>query len=354
MTAATDRQYTPGKARRLQRMLSADGHFCIVALDQRAILVKMLSDLKQINESALPFSDMLAVKRLLVDALSQQASAMLFDPNIAVPAALDILPRDTGLLVALEHHRIEETPLGRKTGTIPDWSVEKILHLGADGVKVLIWYHPDADAGVCAHQQDYIRAVGQQCAEHELPFVLELLAYQPPQPPGSTKSIKPFNTLEELPRVVVSSVQEFVKPEYQVDLLKLESPVPVASLNAHNGTPDPKVQEAFDAVGACCAGARIPWVMLSAGVTTEQFINVLRHAYTAGAQGFLAGRAIWKQPLQGFPDLNACRENLHQHGSQALASLLEVTTQSAQVFQAQGKSAPNLIAEGDFARWYGS
>jgi len=203
----TDRIYSPGKTRRLQRMLSTDGHFCIVALDQRAILARMLSELKKIEESALPFADILAVKRLLVEALSTKASAMLFDPNIAVPAALDVLPRDTGLLIALEHHRVEETEYGRKTGTIPDWSVEKIQRLGADGVKVLIWYHPDADAGVCAHQQDYIRSVGQQCAEHELPFVLELLAYQPPESDNS-RSIPAFDSMQELPGVVLRSVQE--------------------------------------------------------------------------------------------------------------------------------------------------
>lgn len=350
--ADTAKTHSPGKTRRLRRMLSADGHFCMVALDQRAILAKMLSDLKNIEESALLFADMLAVKRLLVEALSHNASAMLFDPNIAVPAALDVLPRDTGLLISLEHHRVEETALGRKTASIPDWSVEKIQRLGADGVKVLIWYHPDADAEVCAHQQDYVRSIGQQCAGHELPFVLELLAYQPPQKSDNSKSLSVFNSNEQLPKVVLASVQEFVKPEYQVDLLKLESPVPVATLDPQGATSDTDIQSAFDAVGACCAEAQIPWVMLSAGVTTNQFITVLRHAYAAGAQGFLAGRAIWKEPLQSFPDLARCRANLDQHGKRALDSLLDVTKQSAHAFELNCESAPTLDAEGDFATWY--
>ncbi len=346
------RKHPPGKARRLHRMLSADGHFCIVALDQRAILTQMLSNLKNIQVSTLPFADMLSVKRLLVEALSHNASAMLFDPNIAVPAALDILPRDTGLLVSLEHHHVEETAHGRKTRTIPDWSVEKIQRLGADGVKVLIWYHPDADAEVCEHQRNYVRTIGQQCAEHELPFVLELLAYQPPSPSNGNKFIADFRSNSELPRVVLTSVQEFVKPEYQVDLLKLESPVPIAAMDLQGVTHDADVQGAFDAIGASCAAAQIPWVMLSAGVTNSQFITVLNHAYAAGAQGFLAGRAIWKEPLQAFPDLALCRSNLHQYGTRALNNLLEVTKQSAHGFQLHCESAPNLDTEGDFANWY--
>ena len=54
------------KARRLQRLVGPDNRFHMVALDQRAILAQMLAQLKQIEAAELPFSDMLAVKRLLV------------------------------------------------------------------------------------------------------------------------------------------------------------------------------------------------------------------------------------------------------------------------------------------------
>lgn len=331
----------------MRRLLTEDGHFGIVALDQRAILGKMLAERKGIDEMALPFADMLDVKRLLVETLSANASAMLFDPNIAVPAALHALPRHTGLLVSLEHHRVEESPLGRKTASIPNWSVEKIQRLGADGVKVLIWYHPEADSSICEHQQNYIREVGQQCAEQQLPFVLELLAYQPP-PSRTGASIAPYNTLDTLPEVVLCSVQEFTRPEYQVDLLKLESPVPVDVLERDPGM----TQVAFDAIGQCCSAAGIPWVLLSAGVTTDEFATVLKHAYAAGAQGFLAGRAIWKEPLSAFPDLAACQSRLSVSGGQALSRLLELTRDSANAFQPHHGTTPVLEAEGDFARNY--
>ena len=96
----TSKLHSIGKARRLRRLLNDDGHFCVVALDQRAILQRMLAELQHVTESELPFTDMLAVKHLLVDVLAAKASAMLFDPNIAVPAAICLLytspsPRDS-------------------------------------------------------------------------------------------------------------------------------------------------------------------------------------------------------------------------------------------------------------------
>lgn len=343
---------TTGKARRLRRLMSADNQFCIVALDQRAILTRMLAQLTSVEEKALPFAELLAVKRLLVQTLSAPASAMLFDPNIAVPAALDKLPRDTGLLISLEHHIVDDTPLGRKTTSIPNWSVEKIQQLGADGAKVLIWYHPDADNSVVDHQQRYIRKVGQQCADHELPFVLELLAYQPSGPGRDGAALPDFSSADNLPKVVLSSVEEFSKPEYQVDLLKLESPFPISLMDNLAEREKDSIQQAFDAVGKCCSAAGIPWVLLSAGVTTEQFINVLKHAYAAGAQGFLAGRAIWKAPLNAYPDLALVKRTLADQGASALTQLIDFTQQNAQTYHLNAAVPTKLDVEGDFAQWY--
>ena len=321
------------KARRLQRLLGPDNRFHMVALDQRAILAQMLAQLKQIEAAELPFSDMLAVKRLLVESLAQPASAMLYDPNIAVPAAIDILPADTGLVVSLEHHVIEESSEGRKTRSIPDWSVEKIQHLGADAVKLLVWYHPDASADVCCHQQDYIRSVGVECAARGMPLVLELLAYKPlglqnkdPADPDSTTEF----AAAELTDIVIASVREFSKPEYQVDLFKLESPVPPKIVSSTAVGVDSEIQQAFDAVGIACKEADIPWVLLSAGVTTEQFIRLLGFAYNAGANGYLAGRAIWKAPLGAFPDIDATRKALQSQGTDALLKIIDFTQKQAQ------------------------
>ena len=138
---------TIGKNRGIARLADADGHFRMVALDQRPPLFDAIAQAKGITREQVEYSDVTAAKRLLVESLSPHCSSMLFDPNFAVPAAIDLLPARCGLIMTLEEHRVEETAGGRKSRAIANWSVEKIRAIGGDAVKVLAWYRPDADAG---------------------------------------------------------------------------------------------------------------------------------------------------------------------------------------------------------------
>jgi tagatose 1,6-diphosphate aldolase len=72
-------------------------------------------------------------------------------------------------------------------------------------------------------------------------------------------------------------------------VLKLEFPVD-AAFNSDEAF----WQEACHAVGAVCG---VPWVLLSAGVAFETFEKQVEMACRAGASGFLAGRAIWKEAV---------------------------------------------------------
>ena len=45
--------------------------------------------------------------------------------------------------------------------------------------------------------------------------------------------------------------------------------------------------------------------MLSAGAGMEPFRRVLTYAFKAGASGYLAGRAIWWEAFQRWPDMEA-------------------------------------------------
>ncbi|MEM7567852.1 MAG: tagatose-bisphosphate aldolase, partial [Pseudomonadota bacterium] len=70
-----------------------------------------------------------------------------------------------------------------------------------------------------------------------------------------------------------------------------------------------EAQALFDELGM---RAGRPWVMLSAGAGMKAFRNVLTHAYQAGASGYLAGRAIWLEAFQAFPDWDAIRNGLQR------------------------------------------
>ncbi len=340
-----------GKTWGLRRMADEAGHFMMVALDQRPPIANLVAARRGIAPADVGFEDMVAVKRLLVDVLGRPASAMLMDPNYAFPAALGRLPAHTGLVVTLEDHRFRDTPGGRLSHSIRDWSVEKIKRAGGDGVKVLAWYRPDADAAVVAHQKDYVRQIGDECRRWDIPFVLELLVYPFPTISGHTTDY--VEAPEKLPPLVLDSVREFAKPEYGVDLFKLESPLPGATLPAPDGTAaHVQAQRCFDEMGAICRDADIPWVMLSAGVTAPQFLRVMGYAYAAGAHGFLAGRAIWWEALQAFPDLAACREALQAQGLQTLDSLATLTRHAGRAWTPDYSAFEDMHAEGELCAAY--
>ncbi|WP_343314900.1 tagatose 1,6-diphosphate aldolase [Brucella sp. BE17] len=343
---------TLGKTRGLARLANKNGHFCMVALDQRPPLFEAIAAARGIDKSEVTFQEVLTAKRLLVENLAPHCSSMLFDPNYAIPAAIDVLPPECGLIVTLEDHRTEESEGGRKSKVIADWSVEKIRRLGGDAVKVLAWYRPDASADVIAHQKAFVRKIGEDCRRHDIAYVLELLVF--PFLGSAGHTVDYVESPTKLPELVIDSVREFAKPEYGVDLLKLESPLAANSLPARDGSDAAlAAQREFDAIGKICADAGIPWVLLSGGAATEKFERVLDYAYAAGAGGFLAGRTIWLNAIRShFPDTAAVAQALSGEGVSVVKALSSLTEAKAPRWSPTIPAFQTIQNEGDFASGY--
>jgi tagatose 1,6-diphosphate aldolase len=341
-----------GKNRGLARLADAEGHFCMVALDQRPPLFEAIAQAMGIAKNQVEYADVTAAKRLLVEALAQHCSSMLFDPNFAVPAAIDVLPPRCGLIVTLEEHRVEETAGGRKSRPIANWSVEKIRSLGGDAVKVLAWYRPDAEPSIREHQRNFVRTIGEDCVRFDIPYVLELLVY--PFLGSANHTADYVESPGKLPQLVIDSVREFAKPEYGVDLLKLESPLSANALPPRDGSAAAAAAQAhFDAIGEICADRRIPWVLLSGGAAPEKFERVLDYAYAAGAGGFLAGRTIWLDAVRRhFPDRAAVAASLRKDAVKVLSNLNQLTRARAKTWRAHFPAFAEIKQEGDFARAY--
>ena len=123
--------------------------------------------------------------------------------------------------MTLEDHRFEDAPGGRRSASIPGWSVAKIRRLGADGVKVLAYYHPHADAEVNEHQKAYVRAIGEACRAHDIPFILELIVY-PLAGAGADYAEDPTKH----PELVIDSVHTFAAPEFGRRSVQAREPDP--------------------------------------------------------------------------------------------------------------------------------
>jgi len=313
-----------GKFWGLRRMADRAGRFKMLAVDQRPPIKSLVAE-RRAEASARP-EDVRAVKRLLMATLGPQASAVLVDPTHALTDALTMLDPAHGLIVTLEDSLFEETPGGRRSAAIPDWSVTKIRRVGADAVKVLAWYRPDQEATTRAHQEDFVRRTGEACARHDIPFLLELLVYPLPGAADHTAGYveQPAKRAEH----VLASVERFARPEFGVDVFKLESPMPAAKVPAPVDDPA-AVAECHGLFAQLGILAGRPWVMLSAGASKTAFRNVLHHAYAAGASGYLAGRALWWDAFQAFPDLDAMRAGLEGDARAYEAELDALTDKAA-------------------------
>ena len=311
-----------GKYRGLSRLADGAGRFKMVAVDQRPPIENPIRAARGGAEA--PWEDVAAFKRMLVEELQGQASAMLLDPHYAYPVSVRILDPHKGLILTLEDSVFDETPGGRLSRAITDWSVEKIKRTGGDAVKVLAWYRPDAEKRVVRHQQDFVKRVGEACAKFDEPFVLELLVY--PLAGDAEKTGDYVEMRTKRADNVLKSVETFAASDYGVDLFKLESPIAVTEVPGV-GNPDwEKTQALFDEMGRLAAR---PWVMLSAGAGMDDFRKVVSHAYRAGASGYLAGRAIWAEAFRAFPDWATIRQGLKQDAVPYMRDLNALTDKEA-------------------------
>lgn len=306
----------------MRRMADANGRFKMTAVDQRPPIKNLIKARRHTDEA--PWEDVAEFKKVLIEELQNESSAMLLDPHFAYPHAISCYLPAKGLILTLEDSTFKETPGGRLSSAIDHWSVEKIKRTGADAVKVLTWYRPDADKNICRQQQEFTARIGEACARYDIPYVFELLVYPLPGDAGQTKEYVEMKTKK--PELVLESVQTFADPKFGVDLFKLESPLAAEDVTGVGGEGWQEIQTWFDEMGAL---AGRPWVMLSAGADMQSFRNILTHAYQAGSSGYLAGRAIWLKAFQEFPDWQKLRSVLRNEGVPYMQELNTLTDAEA-------------------------
>jgi len=271
-------QLSTGKRRRLQQCATEEGVFSILAIDHRNNLRRSLDprDPDSVSDEAL-----VEFKLAVVRSLAPEASGVLIDPEYGVEPVItaNALPGKTGLIVAIERSGYVSSPNARMTELLPDWNVEKISRTGASGVKLLIYYHPDAPTA--PQIEDLTREVAQACSDAEIPLFLEPLSYS--LDPDQRKL-----TSQERRRVVVETARRLTTIR-GVDILKAEFPLDIVA--ATNET------EWLEACAELTEASAVPWVLLSAGVDFETYLHQVAVASRAGASGVAVGRAVWKEGI---------------------------------------------------------
>jgi tagatose 1,6-diphosphate aldolase len=266
-----------GKYRGLSLCETPNHIFSILALDHRGNLKRAMNPS---DPDSVPYWKLVEFKNQVVSALSPYSSAVLLDPEIgAAPAiASQVLPGNVGLLVSIEETGYSGTPSSRLSQILPDWSVGKIRRMGASGVKLLVYYHPDSP--LAKQQEALVGQVAEECVKFDLPLFIEPLSYSLDQDVKNLPS-------EERRQIIIMTARKLTS--LGVDILKAEFPVDVLQEQDRNVW--------LEACQQLTEASLIPWTLLSAGVEFDTFLEQVKIACQAGASGVLAGRAVWKEAV---------------------------------------------------------
>ncbi len=264
-----------GKYYGLQHISSRRGTFTCLALDHRQNLRRSLNPG---DPASVTDSDLSNFKLMVTRILASEATAVLLDPEYSAAQAIaaGILPNPVGLVVALEATGYSGDPKARQSRILPGWSVEKAKTMGADAVKLLVYYHPDSVNA--SETEDFVAQIAEECKAWDLVLMLEPLTY-----PVDASGIL---TSEEKRNAVIGTARKL--SPLGIDILKSEFPL-------DNKDTDPNLW--LEACQELSSASTVPWILLSAAVDFNTYLHQVSIAGQAGACGCAVGRAVWQEAV---------------------------------------------------------
>lgn len=249
------------------------GNFAIVAMDQRNTLRRMFAS----HGIEATDDDMRQAKIDVAGALTQDATAILLDPQLGVGAVrgAGALAPGCGLLIAAEPTDRGDFNGEPRPYLIPEQNAAWVKSLGGDAVKFLVMMNPQrpkksGEPDLTAETVALVQKIVDDCRAQGIPSVIENLIYTPP----GVEALSPAQREEAV--VTSAELLNATKP----DLLKLEYPGSAAGCK--------RLADVLT----------VPWAVLSAGVDFDVFSDVIRISCDeGGASGFIAGRSVWKEAI---------------------------------------------------------
>ena len=319
---------SPGKLKGINAVADENGVIAAVAIDQRGSLQKMIAKAKGGQSNP---ADLTEVKNLISETLTPYASAILLDPEYGLEAVTR-RAKNAGVFLAYEKTGYDTSVKGRLPDLLPEWSVRRLMAAGADAIKLLLYYDPDDDPRINTVKQAFLERVGSECRAGDIPLFLEPVCYS--DEIGDEKGIE---FARAKPGKVARYMRELSKPEYGVDVLKVEVPVNIRYVEGSQANAGGQVaytrEEAKEYFRQAAAESRLPFIYLSAGVTDEVFRETLELAAEAGTpfSGVLCGRATWQDgiPEYGSGGASGLRAWLNGRGVENLQALNAVLAKGA-------------------------
>lgn len=229
------------------------GKYLMLAFDHRGSFKKFINPE---NPETVMDEDAMKHKKKIINCVKDQFSGILIDPDFGLEAykSLEI---DKPFLLPAEESGYK--PVGEEKINMKQYEALKLKGLGASGVKVLIYFNPEANTA--DQQVNFAKEILEDAHNNGMPLFLEIVTY------GT-----------ENPEKVLKSVEYFVQNNVIPDVFKIEFP----------GS-NYLCQKVTNLLGPT------PWILLTRAVDYALFKEQLTMACENGCRGFLAGRSLWQE-----------------------------------------------------------
>ncbi|PNY19433.1 tagatose 1,6-diphosphate aldolase [Streptococcus parauberis] len=264
----------------IKTLTTKSGIISALAIDQRGALRRMLGE----NAETKALEDF---KILVSETLTPYSSAILLDPELGLPASQK-KDSNCGLLMAYEKTGYDVLTPGRLPDLIENQSVKRLKEEGADAIKLLVYVDVDEDVTVNDTKKAFIERVGSECLAEDLPLFLEIISYD-----ANISDKLEYAKIK--PRKVIEAMKMFADKRFNVAVLKVEVPVDMNFVESFGTESVYSKADASKYFKEQSEATNLPFIFLSAGVSSDLFRETLRFAKESGStfNGVLCGRATW-------------------------------------------------------------
>jgi tagatose 1,6-diphosphate aldolase len=235
--------------------------------------------------------------KVISSELTPYASSILLDAEYGVTAS-ELRHADCGFIAAYEKTEYDASTPGRLPDLLPIWSAKRIKELGADAVKILLYYDVDDKPEINDIKHALVERIGSECIAEDIPYFVEILTYD-----ASDMDVTSREYASLKPHKVNGAMREFSKPRYNADVLKVEVPVNMNFVEDYTSEePVYTADEARAYFKEQSEATHLPFIYLSAGVSAKLFQETLVFSKESGStfNGVLCGRATWKDAVAIF------------------------------------------------------
>lgn len=272
------------------------GGFAMLAVDQREAMRLMFAA----AGAKLPVTDQL-VTDFKVNAariLSPYASAILVDRQFCYPQVVEqnAVAQSCAMIVAADEFipgngiPVDSVVIDKKIDP------KAVRQNGGKALKLLVLWRSDEDAG---QRIEMVKEFNQLCHSNGLLSIIEPVV----RPPRRGDKF-------DREQAIIDAAKEL--GDSGANLYKVEMPLSGKGSSKELLTASQRLNEQIN----------MPWVILSSGVDEKLFPRAVSIAMTAGASGFLAGRAVWSSVV-GLPDTEMMLRDISAPKLQRLGEIVD-------------------------------